>query len=170
MEYNKAVTNPMLVGAMELAKAENTPAHRQMVTSEMVKAKYITPAVVTPAPEPNEKGEALIESGTHVQLPVLAAPDGKQFFMAFTDMAELKKWKDEEGQQTVTMTFEEYAAMLFRKDSQGNMSTIAGFVINPFSMNVVVPREMVEQYVAARMAQERAQAEKAKATPPEQQI
>ncbi len=155
MEYNKPVSNPMLIGAIQLMKADGTPKHKKMVSDEIIKACYVTPAMVTPVPE---EGETKLGPGTHVQLPVLAAPDGKQFFMAFTDIKELKKWKDDEEQQTVTMTFEDYAAMLFKKDNQGNPSPVAGFVINPFSMNIIVPKEMAAQYVSAKMARERANA------------
>lgn len=150
MEYNKSVSNPLLMGAIQLMKAENTPEHKKMVSDEIVKAQFLTPATVTPVPEP---GETKLGPGSHVQLPVLAAPNGKQFFMAFTDMAELKKWKDEEGLQTLAMTFDDYAAMMFKKDEQGKVSPVVGFVINPFGENIIVPREMAAQYISARMAQ-----------------
>uniref|UniRef100_UPI0040569ECC SseB family protein n=1 Tax=Acetatifactor sp. TaxID=1872090 RepID=UPI0040569ECC len=158
MEYNKSVSNPMLIGAIELMKAEPTPEHRKMVSDEIVKGIFLSPARVVPVPE---AGETKLGPGSQVQLPALAAPNGKQFFMAFTDMSELKKWRDEEGQQTVALSFEEYASMMFKKDAQGNMSPIAGLVINPFSINIVVPKEMVAQYITAKMAQE-----KGKTTPP----
>lgn len=156
MEYNKSVSNPMLIGAIELMKAEDTPEHKKMVSDEIVKACFLSPATVTPVPEPDAKGETHLGPGSHIQLPVLAAPNGKQFFMAFTDMAELKKWKDEEGQQTLAMSFEDYAGMMLKKDNQGNPSPVAGFVINPFGVNIVVPKEMVAQYIVAKMEQEKA--------------
>lgn len=161
MEYNKSVSNPMLMGAIELMKAENTPAHKKMVSDEIVKAQYLTPATITPVPP---EGETKLPPGSNVQLPVLAAPNGKQFFMAFTDMKELKKWKDEEGQQTLTMSFDDYAMMMFRKDSQGNPSPASGLVINPFGVNIIVPKEMVAQYIASKMAKE-----KGNVTPPDTQ-
>lgn len=151
MEYNKTVSNPMLIGAIELMKAEATPAHRKMVSDEIVKATFLSPAKVEPIPEP---GETKLGPGSHVQLPVLAAPNGKQYFMAFTDMTELKKWRDEEGQQTLAMTFDDYAAMMFKKDQQGNISPVAGLVINPFGVNIVVPKEMVAKYITAKVARE----------------
>lgn len=152
MEYNKAVSNPMLMGAIELVKAEDTPEHKKMVSEEIVKAVYLTFAKVTPIPP---SGETKLPPGSNVQLPVIAAPNGKQFFLAFTDNTELKKWKIEEEQQTLAMTFDDYAMMLFRRDGQGNPSPVAGFVINPMGANIIVPKEMVAHYVAARMAKEK---------------
>lgn len=161
MEYNKSVSNPLLIGAIELMKADGTPEHRKMVSDEIVKACYLTPAKVTPIPP---EGETKLPPGSNVQLPVLAAPNGKQFFMAFTDKTELKKWKDDEEQQTLAMTFDDYAMMMFRKDGEGNTSPVAGLVINPFGVNIIVPKEMVAQYIAAKMAKERSNA-----TPPDTQ-
>lgn len=152
MEYNKSVSNPMLMGAIELVKAEDTPEHKKMVSDEIVKAVYLTPAKVTPVPP---EGETKLPQGSNVQLPVIATPNGTQFFMAFTDKAELKKWKDDEEQQTLAMSFDDYAMMMFRKDGQGNPSPVAGFVINPQGANIIVPKEMVAQYIAAKMAKER---------------
>lgn len=164
MEYNKPVSNPMLMGAIELVKADNSPEHKKMMSDEIVKAHFLTPATVTPVPTTNEKGETKIGPGTQIKLPALTAPNGQQFFMAFTDMAELKKWKDEEGQQTLAMSFNDYAAMMFRKDAQGNTSPIAGFIINPCSENIMVPKENIAQYVSAQMAKQ-----KGRTVPPDNQ-
>ena len=45
MEFNKPVSNPMLVGAIELMKAEDTPDHRNMFLNEMMKAFFLAPAI-----------------------------------------------------------------------------------------------------------------------------
>lgn len=156
MEFNKLELNPMLVGAIELAKAEPTPEHNKLVSDEIIKAHLLCPAAVTPAPEPNAAGELRPAPGSQVQFPILSASDGKQFFMAYTDMEELKKWKDVEGQQFFSMTFDDYATMLLQKDDQGRTSPAAGFVINPFGGNIVVSREMAAQYVMARAKQREA--------------
>jgi len=139
----------MLMGAIELVNAEDTPEHRKMVSDEIIKAVYLTPAKVTPIPP---EGETELPQGSNVQFPMIAAPNGKQFFLAFTDKAELKKWKDDEEQQTLTMTFDEYAMMMLRRDSQGNTSPVVGFVINPMGANIIVPKEKVAQYMALKMA------------------
>ena len=141
MEFNKPVSNPMMVGSIELLKAEDTPEHRQMFLEELQKAKFLAPVVIDPAPQPDAK----------VQFHMLSTEDGRKFFMAFTDWMELKKWKDEENQQTFAMNFDDYAGMLLRKDAQGNSSPALGFVINPFGGNIVVTREMVAGMIAAKL-------------------
>ena len=151
MEFNKPVSNPMMVGSIELLKAEDTPEHRQMFLEELQKAKFLAPVVIDPAPQPDEKGQVRIPRDAKVQFPMLSTEDGRKFFMAFTDWMELKKWKDEENQQTFAMNFADYAGMLLRKDAQGNSSPALGFVINPFGGNIVVTREMVAGMIAAKL-------------------
>ena len=50
MEQAKSITNPMLVGAIELMKAENTLEHRNLFIGEMIKAKFLAPVVLDPEP------------------------------------------------------------------------------------------------------------------------
>ena len=153
MEFNKPVSNPMLVGAIQLMKAEDTPEHKNMFANEMMKAKFLAPAIINPAPEPNEAGELRIAPGSQIQFPMLSTPNGHKFFMAFTDQSELKKWKDEENQLTFALTFDDYAGMLLSKDQQGNTSPAIGMVINPFGANIVVPKEMAANLMRAKLAQ-----------------
>ena len=151
MEFNKPVSNPMMVGSIELLKAEDTPEHRQMFLDELQKAKFLAPVVIDPVPQPDEKGQVKIARDAKIQFPMLSTEDGRRFFMAFTDWTELKKWRDEENQQTFAMNFDDYAGMLLRKDAQGNISPALGFVINPFGGNIVVTREMVASMIAAKL-------------------
>ena len=151
MEFNKPVSNPMMVGSIELLKAEDTPEHRQMFLDELQKAKFLCPVVIDPVPVPDENGRVTIARDAKVQFPMLSTEDGRKFFMAFTDWTELKRWRDEENQQTFAMNFDDYAGMLLRKDAQGNISPALGFVINPFGGNIVVTREMVASMIAAKL-------------------
>ena len=88
MEFNKPVSNPMLVGAMELLKAEDSPEHRNLFLTEMVKAQFLAPAVITPMPEQGNTGELRLVPGSQVQFPMLSTQDGRHFFMVFTDKME----------------------------------------------------------------------------------
>ena len=148
MDFNKPVTNPMLVGAIELLKAEDTPDHRKLFMDEVMKATFLMPTVVTPVPEPGEDGKVKLQPGSKVQFPMLATPDGKHFFMAYTDWTELKKWKDEENQQTFAFRFRDYAEMLFQKAPDGMANSASGFIINPFGGNMVITKEIAASWMA----------------------
>ncbi|MBR5247864.1 MAG: SseB family protein [Lachnospiraceae bacterium] len=147
MEFNKITSNPMLVGSMELLKADPSPEHKSLFVSEMMKAKYMSPAMITPEPVVDENGEKKPAPGSKIQLPMLSAPDGKKFFVAFTDKMEFDKFRKEEDAPFIALGAEEYAAMLLRKDSP-----VLGFIINPGSANMVVPKEMLASIIAAKIA------------------
>lgn len=166
MEFNKTVSNPMLVGTIELMKEEDTPAHRKLFMGELVKAEFLSPAVVQPAPKEGEDGKLALIPGSKVQFPMLVTPDGKKFFMAFTDTQEYDKWKEKNPQgpdrgegeapgemPVFALKIDDYAAMVLRKDAQGNICPALGVVINPFGSNIVLPREMLAGLLSARAAQ-----------------
>lgn len=151
MEFNKSVSNPMLVGCIELMKAEDTPEHRNLFVAELIKAQLQTPAIIDPEPAADGEGRLAISPGSKVQFPMLAAPDGKKFFMGFTDPKEYLKWVEKNREMPIfALKFEDYAGMLLLRDSQGNGSPAVGFVINPMGANVIIPKEMVAGVMAAR--------------------
>lgn len=154
MEFNKSVSNPMLVGCIQLMKAEDTPEHRSMFVEELVKASFQAPAIIEPAPVQDAEGKLMIASGSRVQFPMLVTKDGKKFFMGFTDPVEYRKWAEKDKElPCFALKFDDYVNMLFRKDAQGNDCPALGIVINPVGENVVVPKEMVAGIMAARSGQ-----------------
>ncbi len=157
MEFKKTVTNPMLVGAMEVLRAEDTPEHREMFLEEVLKAVFLMPAVVTPTPEIGPDGEVKLSPDSRIQFPMLSAPDGKQFFMAFTDWTELKKWKDEDGQQTFAFRFKDYADMLLKKTPDGKENPASGFLINPYGAKMMITKEVAASLIARIVHQARKQ-------------
>lgn len=146
MEFNKPVSNPMLVGAIEVMKADPSPEHKNLFINEMMKAKFMAPAIIDPAPEAGADGQMKLEPGSKIQFPMLTAPDGKNYFMAFTDKMELKLWKDEEGVPYFALAVDDYAGMTLRQGSQA-----AGFVINPYGGNIVIAKEMLGALMAAKL-------------------
>ena len=154
MELNKAVSNPMLVGTIELMKAEDTPEHRNMFMEELSRASFLAPAIIDPAPAEEKEGKPVIAPGSKVQFPMLSTNDGKRFFMAFTDEREYEKWveKAPERLSTFALTIDDYIGMVFKKDSQGNICPALGVVINPYGANIILPKEMLAGMVASRIA------------------
>lgn len=138
----KQITNPMLVGAMELLKAEDTKEHRQMVIDQALKAKFLTPGIIDPPPVPDETGKVKLTKENRINVPMLTGSDGKNYFMAFTDMGELEKWKKQEKQNVFVFRFVQYATMLLKNNENCN-----GLVINPYSNNLVMNREMINAII-----------------------
>lgn len=153
MEFNKPVSNPMLVGTIELMREDDTPEHRNMFVDELIKANFLSPALIDPEPAADAEGKLTIASGSKVQFPLLTAPDGKKFFMAFTDVSEYDKWQEKTRPlPTFSLKFDDYAAMLLHKSSEVNAPQAFGFVINPAGCNIIVPKEMVANIIAVRAA------------------
>lgn len=152
MEFNKTASNPMLVGAIELLKAE----HNKLFITELMKAKFLSPVKITPEPEKDENGNLKMTPENKPQFPMLTAHDGKHYFMAFTDKAEMKKWADATKQNRdivpCILTMEEFCVMTLGRDSNA-----AGAVINPYDSNAIIPAEMMMQIMAPRIAQMQAQ-------------
>lgn len=140
MNFNQKVSNPMLVGTIELYKAENTPEHREMLEDEIVKGIYISPILIDPEPEKNDSGGIIVKPGSKLQFPALTAPNGARFFMAFTDKMEYEKSGHKENFYEAALNFADYMAMLFQNAPQ---NAYAGFVINPYGGNIVLPKEIV---------------------------
>ena len=163
MEFNKTVSNPMLVGALELMKAEDTPAHRNMFMGELTKASFLTPAIIEPAPTEDAEGKLVLAPNSKVQFPMLNTPDGAKFFMAFTDAAEYEKGQEKNQKfPFFALKLEEYAAMILRRDPKGNLCPALGMVVNPFGANIILPREMLAGMMTAKAAQAKQAAQKQK--------
>lgn len=155
MEFNKPVSNPMLVGAIELMKAEDTPEHRSMFLEELMKATFWSPSVIEPKPQEDEEGKLVIAPGSKVQFPMISTGDGSRFFMAFTDESEYARWveKAPERLPVFALSLEDYAGMVLRRDPNGNICPALGVAINPYGANIILPREMLAGILSSKMAQ-----------------
>lgn len=153
MEFNKSVSNPLLVGSIELMKEEDTPGHRSMFMNELAKAELLSPAMIDPEPR-EEDGKLTIAPGSKVQFLMLSTSDGRKFFMGFTDAWEYDRWKEKNPDlPTFALKLEDYASMLLRKDAEGNACPALGLAVNPFGANIILPKEMLAGLMAAKMGQ-----------------
>ena len=111
MEIDKTVSNPMLVGAMQLIKADGknpVPEHQSMFMQELDKADLIAPADVKE--ELNEDGSVKEGGKTAVRFPVLTGSDGKKFFVVFTDNASLEQARSVDGTSRLPEEFMGHSA------------------------------------------------------------
>ena len=157
MEIDKTVSNPMLVGAMQLIKADGknpVPEHQSMFMQELDKADLIAPADVKE--ELNEDGSVKEGGKTAVRFPVLTGSDGKKFFVVFTDNASLEQARSVDGTSrlpeefmghSAKVKFFEIARMLLTPNPDGTENPAFGIVINPFMENIVIPKTMIVQMV-----------------------
>lgn len=136
-ENKKTVTNPMLVGAIEVLRAEDTPEHRRMVIEELTHSVLLSPVVITPEPIPGEDGVPRLTPEHNVKVPMIRARE-KNYFMAFTDLGELQKWQKEKKQSVFGFRLVDYLNML-----QGAGDTCDGIALNPAGNSLVLSKGML---------------------------
>ncbi len=73
-----------------------------------------------------------LEEGTTISFYAIKDSAGQAFFLAFTDWDELKKWQNNEHQQTLIVTFDDISGMVLQESSRWD-----GFVINPYGESIV---------------------------------
>lgn len=55
-------------------------------------------------------------------------------------ISELKKWRDEQNEQTIISTYDDLSSMVIKD------STHSGFVLNPYGCNIMITRNMIEHF------------------------
>lgn len=133
------IKNPEFIEAINAMKQDNTPDNRNKMLNEMMRSRFLAPVTIDPPPVANEGDEPVkLEAGSKINFHLITNNDGQKFFMAFTDMDELHKWHNADGQQTAVLTFDDYAGLILNQDSNSD-----GYVINPFGANLVFPKDLV---------------------------
>ena len=104
---------------------------------ELLHAKLLSPVVITPPPAVDENGKAKLTKENKISVPMLSGSNEKKYFMAFTDMNEVKKLKAE-NLNIFGFNFQDYAMMIAQADDKCD-----GIVINPQSNGPLVNNAMV---------------------------
>ena len=141
--------NQALLSAVERMNRENSRESREAVLDLVISsARFLAPVDITPLPESGEGNQARLGAGTAIQFQLLSNQEGQPYFPAFTSWEELRRLCGPKNQQTLVLSFDDYAGMILR-DGRG-----AGFVIDPFGACLSFDRTMVGHLVLRK--QERA--------------
>ena len=156
----KPITNPELVEALKALHQENTPQNQGKVLGLVVeRAVFLTPAVVTPAPQQPGQADSARKQAT-IQFQLITTKDGRPFFPAFTDAEELRKFAGQKPVQSVLLRFDDYVSLLQRNEKA------CGFVVNPLGLSLTLDRKTVENLAVkkkevAQLRQQRQQQQQA---------
>lgn len=138
-DVDRPAENPRLKGLLRFAAGNPSEEIMNLVYEEIaMNACFLSAVMLSEEPETNEDGTAKFKEGSVMQLPQLTAPNGAKFQPAFTDWQELEKWEDMKKPKTLLLTFDDYAALVLKNPE------IQGVVINPFSENMMMERELLE--------------------------
>ena len=144
MEQTMELDNRALLTAAERMGRENTRESREAVLDAVISsARFLAPVTLL-SPEEG----AVDGGGAAVQFQLLPNQEGQPFFPAFTSWEELRRLCGPKNQQTLLLSFDDYAAMILR-DGRG-----AGFVIDPFGCCLSFDRAMVAHLVQRKAGQE----------------
>lgn len=140
----KPITNPELVEALKALHQENTPQNQGKVLGLVVeRAVFLTPAVVTPAPQQPGQADSARKQAT-IQFQLITTKDGRPFFPAFTDAEELRKFAGQKPVQSVVLRFDDYVSLIQRNEKA------CGFVVNPLGLSLTLDRKTVESLAAKK--------------------
>ncbi len=138
-DVNKPVENPKLSGLLRQYEQLRTDDVLNEVYQEIaVNAHFLSVVNMTEEPETAVDGVITLKKNTTIQFPMLSTIDGHSFFPVFTDWFELSKWEAIKAPKTFILSFDDYAAMVCDDEKS------EGIVINPFSDNLIISRQMVK--------------------------
>lgn len=147
VDINKPITNPTLISAIQRMNQEKTRESHEAVLDELIlNSKFLSPVTFTPSPTVDDSGNTVLKEDTQIQFQLLSNQEEQPFFPAFTDWEELRKLCGPVNQQTLVLTFDDYAGMVLRDNRA------AGLVINPFGMALSFERPMLEHLVQRKEA------------------
>lgn len=143
---SKPLENLKVKELMGKVKVKNTQEMQNQLLKEVAASHFLIPVVMNGSPLPTQAGKVTLPENSEMIFPMLEDQDKRQFAMAFTCWEEVYKWKREEQPQAIVFSFQEYVSLILREGS-----TLGGFVINPFSDNLLFPRELIrmmkEQFI-----------------------
>jgi hypothetical protein len=136
-----------LAQAVARMNTENSRESREAVLDIIISfSQFLAPVTILSPVE--ESGAA---QGTAIQFQLLPNQDGQPFFPAFTNWEELRKLCGPKNQQTLALSFDDYAGMILRDNRA------AGFVVDPFGCCLSFDRTMVEHLAARKNGQKQSQ-------------
>lgn len=138
------IINPALMLAISRMKEHNNMITQNKMVEEVLQAQFLVPCKMRFKPG-TEKEERRTTANTFPIINMIKTTEDLLYFMAYTDMGELKKWQDNDGQNVLIMGFDDLAGLALNPKSNA-----AGFVINPMTSNVVFQKYVIEMILKNR--------------------
>jgi len=127
MGINEQITNSDFIKKLNAFGANNSNDKLADLLYSLNDAKFLSPVIIN-----GNIVNGNIEKGTTLQFKTIQYSTGDNYYLAFTDWDELRKWSIE-NEKTFVLSFEDLKVLY--NQAKGNVS---GFVINPFSQNFIV--------------------------------
>ena len=158
------VFNPELKKSIAALKEENSPQKLNAVINELVKSPLLAPAMFDmqgkPAPKPGPDGRIQLPKNTKVSLVMINSPEGKHYYLAFSDWEAAQEWQKQagKGRPIMALRFDDFANMLQKNPDA------AGLVLNPGANSLRLEAPLIasvkkQKDDIAKVLQERAAAQ-----------
>lgn len=119
--------NDRLLEQMKIVKEDPSYAQREAYLSTLKKARFLVPI------------EWITTQNTRRRtLATIYKASGEKYLLAFTSWEELFKWSENENEQVVALSHEE-----LRRQVLDKQTTYDGFVIDPYGVNLITPRQEI---------------------------
>lgn len=143
-QSSEDIRNPKLVQAMQDLKKHDNPYTRGVLAAALMDAKLLSPI---------QRQTILAEKEgptTRIKFEDIQNTEGEKFYLAFTDFDEYAKWNDDDRHnQALIMTMEDFGNILIRQ-----INDLRGFVVNPYSENVSITKDLLLSLLKQREAKQ----------------
>lgn len=119
--------NDRLLEQMKIVKEDPSYAQREIYLSTLRKARFLVPIEWIYTKESRRRTLATIYKAS-----------GEKYLLAFTSWEELFKWRENEDERVVALSHEELRQQVLDKST-----TYDGFVIDPYGVNLITPRQEI---------------------------
>ena len=103
------------------------------------KAEFLAPVLINQVLAKPDGGAVYEEEGSNIKFILLEDESEKlSYFPAFTSKEAMKLWRNDSEQESIEIGLKEYLAML-------KESSYAGVVVDAFSYDFVLKRELIEK-------------------------
>lgn len=138
------ILNPALRLAISRMQEDNSLEMQNRMVAEAINARYLVPCdmVMKPGTE-HETKRTVANMNTKIQMAQME--DGKKFVLAFTDMDEVKSWKNDDAQNVLILGFDDLAGLALNPRTGA-----AGFIVNIESSHVLFRNHIIEMILTNR--------------------
>lgn len=133
------ISNNDFVISIKLMQDNFTPEKHQDFVNQMLHTRFLCPVLFDPNPEVKPNGMTQVPENTKLMLSSLKNKNGESYLVAYTDTKEANNHKQTENQHNIICSYFDYCTIVEKEDSP-----YAGFVINPFSENVIISKQSME--------------------------
>lgn len=124
---NSIPGNEQLLELMKIVKEDPSYAQREVYLTALKKARFLAPIEWITTKDSRRRTLATIYKAS-----------GEKYLLAFTSWEELLKWRENKDDRVVVLSHEELRQQVLDKST-----TYDGFVIDPYGVNLITPRQEI---------------------------